>query len=278
MTFLDYLSNAHTHSHLSDGHNTLEDMVKKAFDCGYISIGITDHSPVFFFFFFEIKSIDEYVEKVCQIKKHYEGQLEIICGLEYDFDTNLILPKEIAYTIGSVHTIKTPSNNLFKIENGCENFIKGVNFFYNGSFINAAKDFFEQTLESSLRPNVDIVGHFDLISKYNSSVKTIFDDHEKKYLEYAFDAVDSILSKRPEMIFEINTGCIPRAKRLMHYPSIPILKRIREKKGRIILNSDAHLTKDLNAGFDFALKNLSDIGFKKIVRVRNFGFEELKIK
>jgi hypothetical protein len=56
------------------------------------------------------------------------------------------------------------------------------------------------------------------------------------------------------------------------------LKRIREKKGRIILNSDAHLTKDLNAGFDFALKNLSDIGFKKIVRVRDFGFEELKIK
>jgi histidinol phosphatase-like PHP family hydrolase len=71
MTFLDYLSNAHTHSHLSDGHNTLEDMVKKAFDSGYISIGITDHSPVFYSNNFEIKSIDEYVEKVCQIKWYF---------------------------------------------------------------------------------------------------------------------------------------------------------------------------------------------------------------
>ena len=66
-----YLSNAHTHTHLSDGHASLEQMVKAAYDLGFISLGISDHSPVFYSNNFQIKDMEEYVLEIEKIQRKY---------------------------------------------------------------------------------------------------------------------------------------------------------------------------------------------------------------
>ena len=220
--------------------------------------------------------MEEYVKGVLKLKKEYSSRLEIVLGLEYDYDSDHPISDEIQYTIGSVHTLRQANGEIFKIENGRDNFIKSIDQYYEGKINRAWEHFFGETVKSSLRKEIDIIGHFDLIAKYNIN-NCIFDECDREYLSYAFDAVDTILEKKPNAIFEVNTGCMPRAGRASPYPSKQIIERIHTKKGRIILNSDAHRTRDINAQFDSILGQLSEIGFKSIVRVRDFGFEEISL-
>ena len=277
MNFSHYLSNAHTHTNLSDGHVSPMEMAETAYSLGFLSLGISDHAPVFYENSFQIKDIENYVPQIKKIKEAYHNKMEIICGIELDGDLNVAIPDGVDYVIGSTHTIHTPNGNLVRIEMGIDNFKNGVLEFYGGNYIKAIKDFFYQSYDTAVRKDVDIIGHFDLITKYNDK-GGFFDENSKEYLSIAYDVIDGILSQKPHGVFELNTGCIPRAGKTSPYPSKKLLQRIYEKGGRIIVNSDAHRTKNINAEFDSAFELLEFIGFKTVWRLRSFGFEELNLK
>jgi histidinol-phosphatase (PHP family) len=75
----------------------------------------------------------------------------------------------------------------------------------------------------------------------------------------------------------MNTGAIARGYRSAPYPHAPILKHIREKGGKIILNSDAHSAEALDIAFDQALEIARSCGFTSILRLRKNGLEEIGI-
>lgn len=277
MNRFNYLSNAHTHTDLSDGHATLEEMVEEAYRQGFISLGITDHCPVFYENDFQIKNIKEYVSKINRIKNDYLGRLEIICGIEIDNDCSIDIPCEISYIISSLHTLKISNNEVFRFLQGADNFQKGVKKYFQGDYIKACVEFFKQSYISATRKETDIIGHFDSFCKYNYNNR-FFDENHKKYLDSAFEVIDGIMDNKPDVIFEINTGGVMRAGRPSPYPSYKILNHIFEKKGRIIVNSDAHRPHQINAYFDDAFEIMESIGFKTVVRIREKGFEELSIK
>jgi len=84
----------HTH-HERCGHatGTIEDYIRSAIDAGLTAIGISDHSPYF------AEKADcaqpgiamaksefaRYVEEVLQLKRKYEGRIEVLLGVESDF-------------------------------------------------------------------------------------------------------------------------------------------------------------------------------------------------
>ena len=45
MVIKEYLSNLHTHTHFSDGNKTAERNIERALELGFLSLGISDHSP-----------------------------------------------------------------------------------------------------------------------------------------------------------------------------------------------------------------------------------------
>ena len=277
MKFTQYLSNAHTHTNLSDGHVSPMEMAEKACSLGFLSLGISDHAPVFYENSFQIKDIENYVPRINCLRKMYQNKLEILCGIELDGDLNVTIPEGIDYVIGSTHTIHTPDGSIFRIEMGIDNFKKGVCEYYGGDYIKAVKDFFSQSYDTAVRRDVDIIGHFDLITKYND-IGRFFDEDSPEYLGIAYEVIDGILSQKPQAVFEVNTGCIPRAGKRSPYPSKKLLRRIYEKGGQVIVNSDAHRTKNINAEFDSAFELIDSTGFKTVLRLRNGGFEELSLK
>ena len=87
--------------------------------------------------------------------------------------------------------------------------------------------------------------------------------------------LDGVCDKRPDVIFEINTGAMARAGRSVPYPTLPLLKRLRERGMRVMVNSDCHDKRYLEVGYDKAFCLLEECGFKSVWRLREGGFEEL---
>lgn len=90
------------------------------------------------------------------------------------------------------------------------------------------------------KTGADIIGHFDLITKFNETNKNgkFFDEDNPGYIEAWKHAADSLLQTgRP---FEINTGAISRGWRKTPYPSARIISYIASHGGKFILSSDSH--------------------------------------
>lgn len=277
MNSIKYLSNVHTHTHLSDGHATLEEMVEYAYKLGFVSIGITDHCPVFYNNDFPIKDIGSYIKDINTLKNKYLGKMEILCGIELDDDCNVQIPKEISYVISSVHTLKISNGEVFRFLHGIDNFKRNIEEHFSGDYYRACAKFFDLSYKMSIREESDIIGHFDCFTKYNFN-NCLFDENDKRYLNLAFEAIDGIFDAKKDAVFELNTGGMIRAGKMSPYPSPNLLKRIYEKNGRIIVNSDAHKPEQINAGFNEAFEILRTIGFKSVLRLRENGFEELSLE
>ena len=97
------------------------------------------------------------------------------------------------------------------------------------------------------RDDIDIIGHFDLIAKYNEG-NNLFDETHPRYLAAAKAAIDRLLAAGKP--FEINTGAIASGYRTVPYPAPALLSYLRGQGGKVILSSDAHSPENIAFSFD----------------------------
>ena len=79
------------------------------------------------------------------------------------------------------------------------------------------------------------------------------------------------------MAVELNTGAISRGYRTAPYPSIPLLKHLRDIGGSVIVPSDCHNKGHLTCFYPEAAELLRSCGFRTTLRLRKNGFEELPL-
>ncbi len=97
------------------------------------------------------------------------------------------------------------------------------------------------------RTKCDIIGHFDLVSKFNERYG-MFDENDPRYIKAWQAAADRLIeSGKP---FEINTGAISRGWKTDAYPSEAMRQYIREHGGSFILSSDGHKKETIMYAFD----------------------------
>ena len=124
-------------------------------------------------------------------------------------------------------------------------------------------------------PMKDIIGHLDLITKYNED-ESYFQFNDKDYMNIVCDCIDRLLIN--DKIFEVNTGAIARGYRKTPYPSKNILEYLYAKNARICLNSDCHDKNYLDCAFESSLDLIQSCGFKELQILTNDGFVPVKIK
>ena len=93
----------------------------------------------------------------------------------------------------------------------------------------------------------DIIGHLDLVTKYNEGDR-LFDTTSERYQRAARSAVDALVPLG--VPFEINTGAIARGYRVTPYPSLPLIEYIKGRGAQLILSSDAHKAESLAGKFE----------------------------
>ena len=226
----------HMHTSFSDGKNTPEEMVLCGIDLGMSEIGISDHSYLSFDSGYTMQEgkIEAYKKEVLRLKELYKDKITVRLGIEQDYYSDF--PAEgYEYVIGSVHYVKN-NERLFAVDDTPEIFESAIESF-NGDVYALCENYFETVADVVQRTGCDIIGHFDLVSKFNEHYG-FFDEKNPRYIKAWQKAADELLkSGRP---FEINTGAISRGYRTDAYPSKPIRQYIKAMGGQFILSSDSH--------------------------------------
>ena len=104
------LQNLHTHSTFCDGKNTPREMIERAIELGFTSLGFSSHAKTRFADTCELRcDFSAYVTELSALKCEYADRLKIYIGTELDYYSAGIMPEEgFDYRIASVHyAIKT---------------------------------------------------------------------------------------------------------------------------------------------------------------------------
>ena len=138
-----------------------------------------------------------------------------------------------------------------------------------GGPIPAAQAYYEQLCRLADFEEISIVGHFDLLTKYDER-KPLYPTASKEYRDAAFAAMETLHAAGK--IFEINTGAISRGWRTTPYPAPELLRHLRAIGGRICVCSDAHAADGIVCGFEAAEALARSCGFTEYQVFDGKGF------
>lgn len=233
MTLCDY----HIHSTYSDGRSTMHEIAEAAVARGMTAIGFSDHgyTPHDESYCMPRDRLDEYIAECHSLRGEFGDRLDIRCGIEQDYFGGRA-DGRLDYVIGSVHYLPAGGGAL-PIDEGAQELGELIDRFYGGDIISAAQTYFSLVGRIGEVTGADVVGHFDLITKFAERGIPI-DTSSPGYRSAWREAADRLISEG--LVFEINTGALSRGYRTSPYPSEEMIDYIAERGGRFILSSDSH--------------------------------------
>lgn len=234
---MNVISNFHTHTVYSDGKDTPEDIVLEALRLGCSEIGFSDHSYTDFdtSYCMSRENTAEYKREIRRLKEKYKGRIKIYLGIEQDYYSTE--PTDgYDYIIGSIHYVKKDGVYI-PVDESAKRQIDAVNTLYGGDFYAFVADYYKIVSDVYEKTKCDIIGHFDLITKFNED-GALFDTSDIRYRNSSSSALEKLLNT--PALFEINTGAISRGYRKTPYPESVILDRIAKSKKPFVLSSDSH--------------------------------------
>lgn len=261
----------HIHSTFSDGKNAPEEIVLAAIEKGFVSIGFSDHGYTNYDLRYCMKDQTGYINEIKNLKEKYKNQIQIYLGVEEDA-FHPLNRNDFDYIIGSCH-YGFCNNNYYPIDSNYDYFKKCLEAFGNDPLA-FAESYYSNFCEYITNRKPDIIGHFDLITKFDELDESLFLQNQK-YTEIAEKYI--LKAIQSGCIFEINTGAIARGLRTTVYPFENLLHILRKENAPIILSSDSHSIDTLDFRFDETKKYLKDIGFYKITALVDNAFKEFNL-
>ena len=269
-----YTQNLHTHGTFCDGKDDYEATVLRAMELGFTSIGFSGHSYMSYSpaYSMSVEGTEEYKKVVRALAKKYEGQIDVLCGIEFDmYSEDSLVGYD--YIIGSVHYLKLDGKYV-GFDRSADEVQSVIKEYFGGDGMKFAKKFYETVCELPKYAKFDIVGHFDQITK-NIEKRNLFDTTSKEYRNYALEALHTVAENCN--VFEINTGAISRGYRTTPYLEPFILREIKSIGGGIVISSDCHDNRYLDIHFDESLELARSCGFTEVLTLEKNGFVPHKI-
>lgn len=249
------LANYHTHTTFCDGANTPEEFVLYAIENGFSAIGLSGHGYTPFDLRYCMQDTVGYIEEIKRLKEKYGDKIQIYCGVEEDAFA-FVDRGQFDYIIGSSHYFHV-GEEYHPIDSSYDYFKKCMELF-DGDVVKAAEAYYGAFVSYIAKRKPDIVGHFDLITKYDEIDENRF-LHCAAYLKTA----EKYIKKAAEndVIFEVNTGAMARGLRKTPYPAENLLYVLKENGAKLILSADSHNVETLQFCFAETEKMLREIGF-----------------
>ncbi len=267
------LQDLHTHSLLDDGKANLSQMVYAAMGKGLSAIGFSGHSPLDEDWTMDASSLPKYLEEAKQLKEKNREKIEIFCGIEYDLRSQMDL-SPFDYVIGSLHATVCPAG-AFDADNTPALAKAGIDKYFDGDCDAAAEGFFAQYQAMADHPQIDIVGHFDILTKFDEQAG-LYHANSPRYLQAACAAMETLV--RAGKIFEVNSGAMSRGYRTAPYPAKRLLLSLREMHGKILLSSDAHSPEGIGYALEKSLALVKECGFTECWFLTETGFSPVPIR
>ena len=268
--------NLHTHTTMCDGKDTPEQMVRRAIELGFDSIGFSGHANTRFREPCELgEMLYPYINEINRLKSVYSEKIKIFLGTELDYYSEGCMPDGVFdYSIASVHyTVK--DGELVSYDLSVEHTRDAIARLFGGDGLEYARAYFEKMADMPSKLSADFVGHFDLLTKFEVRAPELFDTGCHQYRKMALEALSAVREKYE--FFEVNTGPIGRGYKPAPYPHPFILDEMRAQKCKLLITSDCHNSKFLDCGFVEATELLRAHGFREIYNLPEHGFVGTKI-
>ena len=260
------LFNFHTHTTFCDGTNTPEEVVLAAIDRGFSAIGFSGHGTTPFDLTYCMQDTEGYIAEVTRLKEKYREKIRIFLGIEEDA-LALVDRGRFEYLIGSAHyccvdgvyySVDSSAEHRGRLLEAC-----------GGDPLRMAESYYRTFCEYIRARKPDIVGHFDLITKYDESSDTLL-LNDPRYHALAERYLAEAMREDP--IFEINTGAMLRGIRSTPYPAENLLQMLCREEAKIILSSDSHAADTPDGFFEEMRRYLLDLGFRRAYTLTDDGF------
>lgn len=245
-----------------DSEETIENYLKKAAENNDEYLTITDHFDI-------LENLAHLMpwqwDCRVEIAKQYENfdfsnefvKLGIEVGYNDFYKQEIITmlnQRNYSLVLLSVHELDSLQIKLTSPETYLE---KGIT---HAEVVHIYFDYMKKAVNSGI--DYDILTHMGYPFRYVASVD---------YNDY-FDIIEDILKAiiKDKRILEINTGCMRYNKYDTHDFYTKLLKLYKQLGGeKVALNSDAHVASDYNAKFSEAILLIKDVGFDKLVVVKD---------
>ena len=255
--------NLHMHSTWDDGQCSIEEMILASRAAGLQSVGLSVHCPMPIENSWGCPEEDMpgYIAEVRAMQKKYAGSIGVYLGIEWDATAKDLDLSGYDYVIGSVHEIPAPDGSRHSVDANPERTERCIRNGFGGDADAAAEAYFAELAKVAGHPETDIVGHFDLITKFDE-MHHFYDENSPRYRAAAQQAMERLV--KAGKIFEVNTGAISRGYRTTPYPSAKWLRLVHEMGGKVTVSADAHHTSGVTCAFDLAEKMIKEAGFCEI--------------
>ena len=245
--------NLHTHTKYCDGKDEPEALVRRAIELGFTKLGFSGHgyAPYDTDVCMSPEGTVQYRNEILKLKKKYRGQIRILLGIEKDFYGE---PDDFPYdfVIGSVHYLR--KNGVYMcVEDTPERLIRQTEELFGGDYRAVAEQYYDTVAQVVEKTGCDIVGHFDIVTKFNRGNR-FFDEDSEWYRRTALRALREAARNRP--VFEINTGAMARGYMDRPYPAWFLLDEIDRLDCPVLLSSDCHSAAMLDYGFETLRRTL----------------------
>ncbi|HWQ58155.1 MAG TPA: histidinol-phosphatase [Clostridia bacterium] len=269
-------ANLHTHTTYCDGKNTPLEMVEAAVEKGFHTLGFSGHAytPFDLSCCMSEEGTIAYRAEIARLRERYVGRIEIFLGIENEG----ALPQPVdgyEFVIGSLHCLFC-DGRYWTLDDTPQKLRRCLDECFGGDFLALAKAYYGALSAYALREKPDIVGHFDLVAKFNES-GAFFNPDDPAYRVAALEAVEAIAEAG--CIVEINTGAMARGHTAQPYPAPFLIGRLIEMRAPLIVSSDAHDAKSVDAFFPEAEALLSSLGCREVMELRrNEGFVPVSLE
>ena len=262
------LSDLHTHTCFCDGKREPEATVQEAIRRGFHTIGISGHSHTPFDHRYCMTDEAGYLAELRRLKEKYADRISVQIGIEMDARAGECRPWA-DYFIGSVHYFMVGERS-FDVDASADVLAKALSEGYGGDQHRMIDAFFASTVEMAERLRPDVVGHFDILSKFEE-VGSPIDTQSEYYYGAAIDALRATVAVAPRL--EMNSGAISRGYRKEAYIADRLIDAALDFGARFVLNSDAHTPENIGFGFERMAQRLVAHGCTTVDVRRGDRFE-----
>jgi histidinol-phosphatase (PHP family) len=247
--------------------DSLEDVIKAYIDQGFTWVGITEHmAPLSDAFRYPDEAEDQqsaaflreqffsYFDECQKLKNKYSDQIEIFSAFETEtyegaqaFVNHLVEELKPDYLVGSVHHV-----NSICIDYDEGHFRQAVTT--TGSLEALYLDYFDAQFEMLQALEPAVVGHFDLIRKFDPDYLHTLQN--KKIWQRVKRNLDFIARKN--LILDFNLRGFDKASE--QYPSMPVLKEALAMGIAVVPGDDSHGVASVGRNYDRGIEILRSLG------------------
>lgn len=250
-------ANYHTHSTWCDGKDSPEAMILSAIGRDFDTLGFSSHAMLpqdDVDWVLTPEKAGRYATEIRKLAEKYADRIRILCGVEADYIAGGANPDRMTYAkirpdyiIGSIHFVRAADGSVVPVDHSPELLKAGIDAHFGRSAERFVRAYFAAEREMVARFDFDVVGHPDLVRKFNAK-HPYFDENAAWYREELERTADAIASSGK--LVEVNTGAISRGWLDDAYPSPEFRRLLRARGVRFVLSSDAHAASAIDCAFD----------------------------